>query len=112
MKSSKDFGKERNIIQNHFFPNNQEAKREPPKNEMKGKAVPERGEKPNDEKIPDRDLVSALAASQRDIEIITKPQSQCDMPFAVKRGHRGGGIGMIEVLNKRKSQHNGNAGSH
>ena len=74
--------------------------------------VPDPREEPDKSEISHGDAPPPSAAAHRDIYIVLKEISKGHVPAAVKVAHAGSRIGMAEVLDHRKSQHDPDAGRH
>src|SRR2546423_3090707 len=75
-----------------------------PKNEFPRCSMPKPCQKKNDQKIADRLPTTAAVAAEWDVKVVSKPERKGHMPAPPKIGYGPGGIGVIEILRKGKSQ--------
>ena len=99
-------------VPEEFLHNDEEKQAQTPDQEVGGQAMPDPGDDPDHQEIKERADLAASAASQGEIHVIPKEHSQGDVPSAVKVCYAAGTIGLVEVLDKGKAQHDAKTCSH
>src|SRR5438270_10482639 len=74
--------------------------------------MPKACKKKNDQEVADRLPPPAAVAAEWDVKVISEPEGKRHMPASPKIGNRTGRIGVIEILRKGESQHEGKTNRH
>ena len=97
------------LLQEEALSGDQHPKVEPPDDEVPARAMPESGEPPDDEEIPEP---VAPVSAERDIDIVAKEGAERDVPAAPEIGRAAGHIGVVKVLGVVEAEHPAHADGH
>ena len=95
-----------------LFQRNEEKENQSPYYEVPRRAVPEAGERPDDEQAPQKPRLTAAAPAEGDIEVIAEPGAERDVPSAPELGDRTRAVGQIEVARNGEAEHPAKAHGH
>ncbi len=93
------------FFQHEFFEYQQQTEIQSPEDEVEVGAVPEAGQKPDDQQVEDLSRHAHAVAAQWDIHVFSEPCAQRDMPSAPELGDTLTDIGIVEVLEELKAEH-------
>ena len=85
---------------------------ETPEHEVPGGAMPETGQEPDDEHVPELFQLAVAVAAERDVDIITEPGAERDVPAAPEVGDRDRTERIVEVLEVVEAEHAAHTDRH
>ena len=100
------------LLEPELFHDQHREQPQTPEQEVQVRAVPEAGRKPDDEEVEDHALAAAVAAAERDIQILAEPRAERDVPAAPELRHAQRQIRAAEVLRDVEAQHPADADGH
>ena len=74
--------------------------------------MPDPGQKPDDKKVVQCTPLTVSGSSQRNVNVVSEPAAEGDMPPTPKLGHCTRHIWIIKILKKVKTQHPPKADGH
>ena len=95
-----------------LFDHQKRCKIKSPHDKIPGGSVPETGEEPDHQKIAEPFGEGDTVSSEGDINVITKPGAEGDMPSAPEFGNTCRKIGIIEILREFKTKDPAETDSH
>ena len=102
----------KDVLHKEFFDQQKCAIIKPPENEVPRRSVPESGQKPYDEDVPDIGQCAAAIAAQRNVNIVSESAPQRNMPSSPEFRDGFGAIGIVKILFNFKAEHFCNANCH
>ena len=100
------------LQQERLFQQQQHGVVHAPQHEVPAGPVPQTRQKPHDSDIQQLPPQSLPVAAQRDVDVLTEPCGQADVPPPPELRHGAGLIGIVEVLQKPEAEQPAQADGH
>ena len=90
----------------------QDRKAQPPQNKVPACPVPQTGQHPDNENVPQPFCLRYAVSAERNIDVVPEPGAEADMPAPPEFGDGAGDIRVVEILLKPETENSAESDCH